>query len=95
VFDAVWDGADVLLRVTSAPPQPTPSPTDEPTGSPTDGPDGDDSGDDSGAGDDGSGDDDGDTLPDTGVWTAGGLALAALLLAGGLLALRARRRSLA
>lgn len=104
VFDAVWDGADVLLRVTSAPPQPTPSPTDEPTGSPTDGP-GDDSGDDTGSesgDDDGSGDEagddpaeDDDLLPDTGVWTTGGLALAALLAAGGLLALRARRRTMA
>ena len=100
VFDAVWDGSDVLLRVTSAPPLPTPSPTDEPTGSPTDGPgDGDDSGDDSGgdsgAGDDDPAEDDDDQLPDTGVWTAGGLAIAGLLLAGGLLALRAHRRTLA
>ncbi|MBB5787314.1 hypothetical protein [Jiangella mangrovi] len=98
VFDAVWDGTDVLLRVTSAPDQPTPSPTDEPTGSPTDGPGGDDSGDESGD-DSGSGDDDpagdDDQLPDTGVWATGGIVLAALLLAGGLFALRARRRALA
>ncbi|RIQ18884.1 hypothetical protein DY240_20650 [Jiangella rhizosphaerae] len=106
-FDAVWDGTDVLLRVTSAPENPTstPSPSDEPTGSPTDGP-GDESGDgsedgsgdgsDDGAADgsdEGSGGDD-DLLPDTGVWTAGGLALAALLVAAGVLALRARRRAM-
>ncbi|WP_116947999.1 hypothetical protein [Jiangella endophytica] len=109
VFDAVWDGTDVLLRVTSAPehpaPTPSPSPSDEPTGSPTDGP-GDDSGDGSedgsgdgsdGGSDGGVGDDpaeDGDLLPDTGVWTLGGVALATLLVAGGVLALRARRRAM-
>ncbi|SEF14510.1 hypothetical protein SAMN04488561_4655 [Jiangella alba] len=105
-FDAVWDGTDVLLRVTSAPDLP-PTPSPSPSPDPTDGP-GDESGSESGSGsdsgseagsDDGSGvgDDDpgeGDLLPDTGVWTLGGVALAGLLLAAGLLALRARRRAM-